>query len=62
MQRAKGVKEGTVGCHGPKWERRRVLSPSGGAVLEGCTSLFLAFKDVRPLTGALAACQVRALP
>lgn len=62
MQGAKGVKEGTVWGYGPKGERGRVLSLSGAEVSEGCTFLFLGFKDVRPLTDGFAACQVLALP
>lgn len=62
MQGGKGVKEGTVRCHSSKGERGRVLSLSVGAVLEGCSFLFLGFKDVKPLTDGFAACQVLALP
>ena len=62
MQGAKGVKEGTVAGHGPKGERGKVLLLSGGVELEGCTFLFLGFKDVKLLTDRFAACQVLALP
>lgn len=55
-QEAKGVKECTVGGHSPKGERGRVLSLSGGTVLEGYIFLFLGFKDVRLLTDSFAAC------
>ena len=61
MQGPKGLKEGTVGGHGPKGERGRGLSLSGGAVLERSTFLFLGFKDVGPLTDGFAACQMFAL-
>lgn len=56
MQGAKGVKEGTVWGYGPKGERGRVLSLSGAEVSEGCTFLFLGFKDVRQMALLHAKC------